>query len=313
MRSPGRAPCRCSATPSTSTGPTRSAASCGWRRSTGRSSRSSPGWHGLLRRRGRSWSTRSATTRGSTSGSAAAWPTCARARPDSGLFTADDRRPAVARAHNILMAPFSLQAMRDYMPKMLDIADQLMDKWARLNPGEEVDVTADMTRLTLDTIALCGFGYRFNSFYRDTPHPFVDAMVRDARRVADPDAPAAGPDPAAGPRATAAGGGPGVHERPGRRDHRRAPGAGRRRGQHRPARPDAHRRRQADRARGCRTRTSGRSASPSSSPGTRRPRACCRSRSTSCSTTRTSWPGPAPRSTRCSAAPPRPPSSRCTG
>ena len=56
---------------------------------------------------------------------------------------------------------------------MIDIADQLMDKWDRLNPGEEVDVPADMTRLTLDTIALCGFGYRFNSFYRDTPHPFV--------------------------------------------------------------------------------------------------------------------------------------------
>ena len=64
------------------------------------------------------------------------------------------------------------------MPKMLDIADQLIDKWSRLNPGEEVDVPADMTRLTLDTIALCGFGYRFNSFYRDTPHPFVEAMVR---------------------------------------------------------------------------------------------------------------------------------------
>ena len=42
--------------------------------------------------------------------------------------------------------------------------------------GEPVDVTADMTRLTLDTIALCGFGYRFNSFYRDTLHPFVEAM-----------------------------------------------------------------------------------------------------------------------------------------
>src|SRR3954453_6484991 len=35
-----------------------------------------------------------------------------------------------------------------------------------------------MTRLTLDTIALCGFGYRFNSFYRDSQHPFVDAMMR---------------------------------------------------------------------------------------------------------------------------------------
>src|SRR4051812_16878422 len=34
-----------------------------------------------------------------------------------------------------------------------------------------------MTRLTLDTIGLCGFNYRFNSFYRETPHPFVAAMV----------------------------------------------------------------------------------------------------------------------------------------
>ena len=96
----------------------------------------------------------------------------------AGLFTAETDDPLWVRAHNVLMTPFSLQAMRDYMPKMLDVADQLMDKWARLNPGEEVDVAADMTRLTLDTIALCGFGYRFNSFYRESPHPFVDAMVR---------------------------------------------------------------------------------------------------------------------------------------
>nr|WP_275404298.1 cytochrome P450 [Pseudonocardia acidicola] len=96
----------------------------------------------------------------------------------TGLFTAETHDPLWHRAHTILMAPFSLQAMRGYQPKMLDIADQLMEKWARLNPGEDIDVPADMTRLTLDTIALCGFGYRFNSFYRDTQHPFVAAMVR---------------------------------------------------------------------------------------------------------------------------------------
>lgn len=96
----------------------------------------------------------------------------------NGLFTSETDDPLWRRAHNILMAPFSLQAMRDYMPRMLDIAEQLMSKWERLNPEDEVDVPADMTRLTLDTIALCGFGYRFNSFYRETPHPFVEAMVR---------------------------------------------------------------------------------------------------------------------------------------
>jgi cytochrome P450/NADPH-cytochrome P450 reductase len=96
----------------------------------------------------------------------------------AGLFTADTTDPLWRRAHNILLSPFSLQSMQDYMPMMLDLAEQLMDKWERLNPDEEVDVPDDMTRLTLDTIALCGFGYRFNSFYRDTPHPFVSAMVR---------------------------------------------------------------------------------------------------------------------------------------
>lgn len=96
----------------------------------------------------------------------------------SGLFASDTDNPLWHRAHNIMMAPFSQQAMREYLPRMLDIAGQLMDKWARLNPAEEVNVPADMTGLTLDTIALCGFDYRLNSFYRDTPHPFVQAMTR---------------------------------------------------------------------------------------------------------------------------------------
>ncbi|SDX67996.1 cytochrome P450 / NADPH-cytochrome P450 reductase [Geodermatophilus africanus] len=95
-----------------------------------------------------------------------------------GLFSSKTQDPLWQRAHSILMAPFSLQAMRGYTPMMVDIAEQLVEKWTRLNPGEEVDIPADMTRLTLDTIALCGFGYRFNSFYRDTPHPFVEAMMR---------------------------------------------------------------------------------------------------------------------------------------
>ncbi|HEY2207346.1 MAG TPA: cytochrome P450 [Pseudonocardia sp.] len=96
----------------------------------------------------------------------------------SGLFTSDTADPLWRRAHNILLSPFSLHSMHEYLPMMLDLAHQLMDKWERLNPDEEIDVPADMTRLTLDTIALCGFGYRFNSFYRDTQHPFVAAMVR---------------------------------------------------------------------------------------------------------------------------------------
>ncbi|MBD5022745.1 hypothetical protein GUF50_25665, partial [Xanthomonas citri pv. citri] len=72
----------------------------------------------------------------------------------------------------------SQRAMKDYHEKMVDIAVQLIQKWARLNPNEAVDVPGDMTRLTLDTIGLCGFNYRFNSYYRETPHPFINSMVR---------------------------------------------------------------------------------------------------------------------------------------
>ena len=43
--------------------------------------------------------------------------------------------------------------------------------------GAEIDVADNMTRLTLDTIALCAFDYRFNSFYQNEMHPFVAAMT----------------------------------------------------------------------------------------------------------------------------------------
>jgi cytochrome P450/NADPH-cytochrome P450 reductase len=94
-----------------------------------------------------------------------------------GLFSAHTQEPNWRKAHNILLPYFSMRAMPDYHPKMAEIAGQLMGRWQHLNPGEEVDVSTDMTRLTLDTIGLCGFDYRFNSVFRETPHPFVQAMM----------------------------------------------------------------------------------------------------------------------------------------
>ncbi|MDM0041443.1 cytochrome P450 [Variovorax sp. J22G21] len=102
-----------------------------------------------------------------------------------GLFTSDTDEPTWSKPHNILLANFSQRAMQAYHPMMLDIAEQLVTKWERLNFDDEVDVTRDMTALTLDTIGLCGFGYRFNSFYREGFHPFVDAMVRTLETVQD--------------------------------------------------------------------------------------------------------------------------------
>lgn len=101
-----------------------------------------------------------------------------RAIGGDGLFTGDTQAPNWGKAHNILMPTFSQKSMHSYLPMMIDIAEQLMQKWERLNSDDEVDVPHDMIGLTLDTIGLCGFDYRFNSFYREGFHPFIDAMTR---------------------------------------------------------------------------------------------------------------------------------------
>lgn len=95
----------------------------------------------------------------------------------NGLFTADTADPDWAKAHRILMPVFGPAALRDMFPGMLDIAEQLLLKWERQGPEQRIDVVDNTTRLTLDTIALCGFDYRFNSFYERDMHPFVGAMV----------------------------------------------------------------------------------------------------------------------------------------
>src|SRR3954466_13871044 len=100
-----------------------------------------------------------------------------------GLFTADTSEPNWSKAHNILLQPFGNRAMQSYHPSMVDIAEQLVKKWERLNADEEIDVVHDMTALTLETIGLCGLDYRFNSFYRRDYHPFVESLVRSLETI----------------------------------------------------------------------------------------------------------------------------------
>ena len=94
-----------------------------------------------------------------------------------GLFTAKTDEPNWAKAHRLLMPAFGPIGIRGMFDQMLDIADQMLVRWERFGPNAVIDVTDDMTRLTLDTIALCAFDYRFNSFYQREMHPFVGAMV----------------------------------------------------------------------------------------------------------------------------------------
>ncbi len=95
-----------------------------------------------------------------------------------GLFTAETREPNWQKAHRILMPAFGPAALKRMFAGMDDIVEQLMLKWERLGPAARIDVPDNTTRLTLDTIALCSFNYRFNSLYREELHPFVGAMVR---------------------------------------------------------------------------------------------------------------------------------------
>ena len=94
-----------------------------------------------------------------------------------GLFTAHGDEPNWGKAHRVLLPAFGQRAMKGYFDRMLDVAQQLVRKW-ETRAGSDILVADDMTRLTLDTIALTGFDYRFNSFAAERLHPFLEAMVR---------------------------------------------------------------------------------------------------------------------------------------
>lgn len=96
-----------------------------------------------------------------------------------GLFTAYSDEPSWQLAHDLLRPAFTKEAMLRYHPIMLAAASELVASWdARQGP---VDVSADMTKLTLETISRAAFSLDFGSFNRADPHPFVPAMVAALR------------------------------------------------------------------------------------------------------------------------------------
>ncbi|KAK5998222.1 Fatty acid omega-hydroxylase [Cladobotryum mycophilum] len=93
-----------------------------------------------------------------------------------GLFTAHDEEPNWGKAHRVLIPAFGPLSIRGMFDEMHDIASQLSMKWARHGPQTPIHVSDDFTRLALDTLALCAMDYRFNSYYHEEMHPFVQAM-----------------------------------------------------------------------------------------------------------------------------------------
>ena len=94
-----------------------------------------------------------------------------------GLFTAFSEEPNWGKAHRILLPAFSHRAMRGYFDMIVEVCDQLVAKWTRA-AGTDVQVADDRARLTLDSIAIAGFGHRFNSFERDELDSFLVALGR---------------------------------------------------------------------------------------------------------------------------------------
>jgi cytochrome P450 / NADPH-cytochrome P450 reductase len=93
-----------------------------------------------------------------------------------GLFTAFSDEPNWGKAHRILLPAFSQRAMRGYYDNILEVCDQLIAKWTGL-AGQDVVIADDMTRLTLDSIAIAGFGHRFDSFAHDEIDPFLESLA----------------------------------------------------------------------------------------------------------------------------------------
>ncbi|KAF4472142.1 hypothetical protein FALBO_950 [Fusarium albosuccineum] len=93
-----------------------------------------------------------------------------------GLFTARLGEENWGIAHRVLMPAFGPLSIQRMFDEMHDIASQLALKWARYGPDSPIMVTDDFTRLTLDTLALCSMGYRFNSYYSPVLLPFIEAM-----------------------------------------------------------------------------------------------------------------------------------------
>ena len=131
----------------------------------------------------------SATRPASTSRSTRRWPTSATS-PATGSSPPATARPSWGQAHRILLPAFSQRSMKTYFPQMLEVAQELVTAWHR-EPGRDINVTDDMTRLTLDTIALSGFDYAFHSFDSRRAAPVPAGHGAGADRGDEPHPPAA--------------------------------------------------------------------------------------------------------------------------
>jgi cytochrome P450 / NADPH-cytochrome P450 reductase len=100
-----------------------------------------------------------------------------------GLFTAHADEPVWHVANRVISPGFSSPSIERYFPAMTSSLEALLTSWRETT--RPVDVLADMTKLTLDTISLAGFGYAFDSFSRPELHPFLQSLARALQESVD--------------------------------------------------------------------------------------------------------------------------------
>lgn len=97
------------------------------------------------------------------------------------LFTSDSENDTWHRDRSTLARGFDSTAMRSYHSTIRDNCNLLVDGWVR--SGKAENVPADMTKLTLETISNCGFGYSTGAIVKYGEHPFVPSMVQMLKRA----------------------------------------------------------------------------------------------------------------------------------
>lgn len=94
-----------------------------------------------------------------------------------GLFTSGDDEEIWQIAHRILLPAFGAGAIKQYYPRLVEVADELLDLLSALPPREPFLATDLMTRMTFEAISYAGFDTRFNAIKAREQPPFVQAMV----------------------------------------------------------------------------------------------------------------------------------------
>ncbi|SIC21007.1 cytochrome P450 [Mycobacteroides abscessus] len=97
-----------------------------------------------------------------------------------GLFTAYNREPNWAKAHNILLPAFTKSAMTGYHDSIKATIRELINGWEKAAHDRTwIAVPEESNRLTTEIIARAGFGFSFNRLDDGSESRFVETVLRE--------------------------------------------------------------------------------------------------------------------------------------